>query len=281
VRLNSAYANSKAHSRKRRLLGLLFVSAFSLPQNATAQTSTPIPVTQLATPQYLTTSSVGMFWHDQLVALGGRLQVPGKERMIMTGTYTDASGTQPIRLVWQLGDDVRIDLTGSSPITLISAGAGILQKGGTLAISNDDLLESLGDDRPETALYGGGGGKAGWRFLGAQFRTDDGTTPNYTGPFYDVYQLAYTVFLRSDQPLRWKLFIFDSTSKLLAKVLYTIQRGGQGVAVETDWSGWSNSGGNAIPGQIVRLENGTPVATINIANGQVTASANDGIFTQP
>ena len=199
----------------------------------------------------------------------------------MTGTYTDANGTQPIRVVWELPGRVRVDLTGSTSATLISAGAGVLTKGGTLAVANDDLLESLGDDRPETALFGGGGGKASWRFLGGRFRTDDGTTPNYTGPWFDVYQLVYKVSLRSDQPERWKLFIFDSISKLMAKAQYTIQRGGQDVAVETDWSGWSGSGGYEMPGQIVRLENGTPVMTINITAGQVAATASDGLFAQP
>jgi hypothetical protein len=239
------------------------------------------PVSPASALEYLTESGVGVFWHDQLVALGDRLQKPGKERVILTGTYTDASGTQPIRLVWELPGKLRVDLMGATPLTLISAGAGVLRKGGNAAIADDDLLESLRDDRPEIALFGGGGGHASWRFLGARFRTDDGTTPNYTGPLFDIYQIVSAAKGRSDKAIRWKLFIFDSISKLLARTQYVVERSGQDVAVETDWSSWTSTGGDPMPGQIFRLENGKPVMTINITAGQTAPTANDTIFVQP
>jgi hypothetical protein len=227
---------------------------------------------------YLTPSDVPSPLRRPLVVLGDRLQTPGKERLILNGTYADNNGNQNIRITWELPGKIRIDLTGTSTHTLIFDGTSATSNASS---SDNDLLESLGDDRAETLLYEVYTSGFAWRFLGGWFRTDDGTTVNYTGPFYHIHQTGSNTRVRSDQAARHKFYCFDSNSALLTQVLYLVNNNGAPVHVQTGITGWSTVSGQAIPGQIVRSENGAVVWTIQIASGQVSATANDGLFSNP
>lgn len=232
-------------------------------------------------PQYLTPAAVPITLRNALVALGDRLEQPGKERFTVAGTYTDNKGSQGAKITWELPGKVRIDLTGAFSHSVLSDGATTATNTGAVSPSDDDLIESLGDDRAETLLYGAVGANFPWRFLGASFRTDDGTTKNYTGPFYDIHQTAAAARVRSDQAPRSKFFCFDSGTSLLAETRYEIERNGTQVNVATVYTGWSSASGQAVPGQIIRRENGAEVFRIQVSSGQVSSAANDGVFTHP
>jgi hypothetical protein len=76
-------------------------------------------------------------------------------------------------------------------------------------------------------------------------------------------------------------------SPILPENVYTIfstpsiTRNGQRVAVETSWTNWTTVNGQAVPGQIVRQENGTTVFTVNVTSGVVSAAAPDNLFVLP
>ena len=147
----------------------------------------------------------------------------------------------------------------------------------SVAAPDLELLESLVNDSPETFLYGFSQG-AGYRFLGARFRTDDGKTSNYQGPLYDIYEVVAPVPVAAGNPSRQKLVYFDSRTKLLAQSRYLIQRGGAKVSVSTEYGGWTNSGGQAFAGQIVRKEDGVVVFRFKITSATVGPAAADTVF---
>jgi len=247
-----------------------------------AQAPPPASSTAASTAlQYLQPSAVPAPLRAPLVALGNRLQTPGEEKFTLTGTYTDGSGSQGIKITWQIPGQVRIDLTGATPLSISSDGATTASSAGAVTPANDDLIETLGDDRAEALLFGVSKPDFGWRFVGGWFRTDDGTTQNYTGPFYHIHQDNAAVKVRSDKAQRNKFFYFDSTTSLLAEVNYSVERNGAAVNARTLYSGWTTVAGQAVPGQIVHSENGVAVITIQISSGQASAAANDSLFTTP
>jgi len=246
----------------------------------------PQPVAPSTAPstasQYLQLWAVPLTLRASLVAMGGRLQNPGQERYTLAGTYSDSKGSRGVKITWEIPGKVRIDLDGATPLSIVSDGTKTSANAGAATLlSNDDLIESLGDDRAETLLFGVNQSGFAWRFLGSWFRTDDGTTKNYTGPFYNIHQTNAPAKVRSDQAQRHKFFCFDSATALLAKTQYDIQRNGATVHVETVYTGWSTVSGQVVPGKIVRSENGANVITIQISSGQVSAAANDGSFVVP
>jgi hypothetical protein len=244
-----------------------------------SQTTAPAALPTAA--RYLTSAAMPITLRNPLIAIGDRLEKAGKERFTLAGSYMDSKGSQAIKITWELPGKARVDLTGASSHSILFDGATTATSAGSVVPSDDDLIESLGDDRAETLLYGATAPNFPWRFLGGWFRTDDGTTKNYTGPFYDIHQTASVAKVRSDQPRRNKFFCFDSHTSLLAQTRYEIERNGATVNVETVYTDWSSASSQAVPAQIVRRENGTEVFRVQISFGQVSPAANDGVFTRP
>jgi hypothetical protein len=231
-------------------------------------------------PQYVTPYSVPNSLHDVVVAMGDRVQKPGQERLALTGTYTDSTGSHGIQITWELPNKTRIDITGGSPKSIVYDGQTTQSNAGSLSAADNDLLEGIADDRPETLLYGPKTSGLTMRLLGSRFRTDGGANKNYTGPYYDIFQSQAPVAGRTDSTRRTKLWYFDTLTGLLVKTEYTIQRNGTTVHVETAYT-WAKSGGQAVPGQIVRRENGVDVATVHVSTSQIVGAVTDGIFSKP
>lgn len=257
-------------------LRLLVLGNIVIPVISHGQT-TITSLAALGMPVYLKPSTVPMTHRAPLSALGSRLQTPGNERFLLAGTYSDSNGSKGIRITWELPGKTRVDV-GSSSIVYDGTKVG---GNGTLTDQENDLMESLGDDRPETPLYGLKQLGFAERCLGGWYRTDNGTTQNYMGPFYTIYETVAPTFVRSDRSSRRKLWLFDSRTGLFLETRYDITRNGATINVSTRWSGWTKVNGNAVPAQIVRQENETTVFTVNISSGVTSASANDGIFVTP
>jgi hypothetical protein len=60
------------------------------------------------------------------------------------------------------------------------------------------------------------------RFLGDKFRLDDGSSPNYDGPYYDVYQLMDESNLNVEGQPGPKFFYFNSNNLYLLPVAHPI-----------------------------------------------------------
>jgi hypothetical protein len=212
-----------------------------------------------------------------MFALGNRLQKVGNERVTLIGRHTANGTTVPAQLTWEVPGKLRYDRNGPSSSSLVYDNVAGLINASAVSVVDVDLLESLVTDAQESFLYGFLSGQP-HRFLGARFRADDGKTPNYQGPWSDIYEAMVRIDFAPGAPVRPKLYYFDSKSKLLTKTVYILQRGTSKVTVSTEYSGWSTKNGQTTPGQIVRKENGAAVFTFDVTTAAVGPTVHDGLF---
>jgi hypothetical protein len=142
-------------------------------------------------------------------------------------------------------------------------------------------MESLSDDSAESYFLGfSGGAPAQW--LGSRFRTDNGKAANYTGPLYDIYRRIAPAVSVAGNPMRQKLYVFDSRTKLFNHTRYKIVRSGQPVTVMVTYPAWTKSATESFPASITRTENGQQVFSITVsAVSTAVGSTSDAVFTIP
>src|SRR5258708_7457743 len=236
----------------------------SLTTKRTTPAQNPIAAPNGKSEDYVRSSRLWPQLRWNLKAFGDRLEKPGKERLTMTGTLAHARVTQAVILILEFPDHLRIEAGNIGPhqITTFN-GKAAAKVGGPLDQSEQDLIETLVNDTAEHFFAGQMEGRA-TRCLGRRFRADDGATPNYTGPYYDLYEVSDQINSATDTRIQSKTFYFDSNGLLLQKVRYQILRNGVPVEVETRISDWQPAQGQQIPRRVVRLENDQPVMALTI-----------------
>ncbi len=197
-------------------------------------------------PNHVSVSQIQGDASDYLRVLGKRLTTPGYERATTSGSLITATGSSVHSFTWQHPGLVRFDASGSENKSLSFDGAA---SHGANSSVDQDLLETFTNDLPEAFFFSLHNGTA-VRFLGGRFRSDDGKTSNYNGPWYGIYQLMSAV--PGTQRVSPKLYYFDATSGLLGKVEYDSASPGTG-RVTVQFSDWKAVGGEQFPGKIVRL----------------------------
>jgi hypothetical protein len=210
---------------------------------------------------------------------GNRFYTPGNERVTLAGTYTNSSGSSSAVLTIEIPGKVNLAIAGSAPKVLLSNGTQTSVSGTAAAGADQDILESLQSDGLEGFFFSFSA-SAG-HLLGGHFRMDGGTSANYAGPYYDLWEVFQKVAVRPGTPLQQKVYYFDSNSGQFYKCRYKIQRGGKTVDVQTRYSQWAKTNGQLLPGRIERLEDGVSVFSFVAANAAVSTAANDGIFVNP
>lgn len=238
-------------------IAVCMIAQFTHAQTTTVSPSTPTPLT--ISPQQLLPRFRGL-----LQKLGNRLTTPGEENTVMTGSMTWSAGgtvqTSSIIVTTQLGGKVRIDnLTAGTSIG--SDGTTLWAKSGSLSAEDTALLEVVLNDNMEHFLlwHASGGGS---RLLGARFRFDNGSTPNYTGSYYDVYALADYVLGQSAAAPRWTAYCINADLGFLERVQYRASSNGSPVSIETVLTGWQAFQGESFPTQIQNFSNGAMVFSI-------------------
>jgi hypothetical protein len=213
-----------------------------------------------------------------LNALGNRLENKGKERLTITGELRQADDTQVREIVATLEfpDKLRVALPQNRVLTFDPSRSKVDQL--QAAADELELIETLAYDNAEHFFAIQMQGNA-MRFLGARFRTDDGSTPDYAGPYFDVYKIADQI-QASGQERAAKLYYFNSDTLLLERVTYVINRDGFEVNVETKLSDWRGAEGQQIARRIERFENGKSVFVLTVHATQLSRRADDGIFGQ-
>jgi hypothetical protein len=220
--------------------------------------------------------------------IGARVGHPGAERVTAVGTLTfaDAPNTAvPVRIIYELPGKLRIDVSGTSAISYSYGGNSVWSTGagGKLNLDEQRVVESLVADFVDQLFYAYLKG-APVGFLGSQFRLDDGTSPNYSGPFYDVFstgESADSVALRTGGSAALRLFMINCQTKLLDMVRYPIERGGNQVQVETDFQNWTSANNLYFPQSVTRMENGAQVFTITFSSVSFSSPVDDTIFAAP
>jgi len=220
--------------------------------------------------------------HSALDAYGDRLEKPGKERLIAVGALSSANTTDnekvPVRLVSEFPDKLRIEKRKGNKIdTTIFDGKMKVKIGDTLESQEEEELEALAFDSIDHFMAAHMLGKP-LSFLGDRFRLDDGAAANYTGPYYDIYQIAEQQFdanNNSKETVQQKLYFFNSDTHKLERITY--KKGTVRVAVEL--AGWQKLNGQVIPTSLRRFEDGRPTITLTINTVALMPRANDGAFS--
>jgi len=194
---------------------------------------------------------------------GGRMTSAANASVSLAGTITDANGSRAAQITVQAPGVFRYQETGNGR-TLTFNGSQFGTANGQGGTGDQRVQESLLGDFPDMLLFQLAG--AGARKLGSGFRTDNGKTPNYTGPFWTVYTFSPSARpgLTQGQPLQQQLMIaIDQATGLLAEVRSVTNQ----QVVQTQFKNWFQQGGQWFPGLIVRLENGQQVLSFQAQQG--------------
>lgn len=218
-----------------------------------------------------------LIWN--LKAMGDRLEKPGRERLSVTGTLSRAGAqAEEVTAVFEFPDRLRLTRQKSGQLRVIAFdGEQVMTAGNPLDEAEQDLIETLVYDTAEHFFATQVQGMA-TRFLGSRFRLDDGSSPDYSGPYYDVYKVGDQVKTAGDRREQLKLFYFNSETLLLERVTYEINRYGSMVKVEERLGDWSREQGQQVARRIERFENGESVFVLTIGAAHLSARADDGVF---
>ena len=227
----------------------------------------------------------GRLWphlRDALGQFGDRLEKPGRERLALVGTLSHLVNNQmvtvPVRIITEFPHKVRIEEQGANQGHITGFdGGNAWQHGRQLNRRDKEMIESLVYDSADHFFQSQMQG-ASTRSLGMRFRLDDGTSPNYTGPFYDVYQVTDQITVGTETRTQIKRYYFNSNTLLLERVRYNILRDGDVVSVEVEIPKWHAINGQQLPVSIIRRENGDKVMEMTITSGHITHRVEDGIF---
>lgn len=210
-----------------------------------------------------------------LNALGNRLEKPGQERLTLIGTLRSGTAeTREFAATLEFPDRMRLTIGGPEGRVITFDG----QQTKAAATDELDLIETLAYDSAEHFFAAHMQGNA-MRFLGARFRTDDGSTPDYAGPYFDIYKIADQI-KASEEKRAAKLYYFNSDTFLLERVTYVLNRGGSEISVETKLSDWRVVGGQQVARRIERLEDGKSVFVLTIRSAGLGRRVDDGVFVQ-
>lgn len=196
----------------------------------------------------------------------------GSERLIWRGTLSRAGHTAPFHFTRELDDHVRLDISGAAPKTLLAANLRAASPVFTSSQTkeDEDLLETLADDSPESFLLGVQNGVT-TRWLGGGVSID--------GINCDVYARRGPIDALPEKPIRDKLYYFDTASRRFLMSRYEITDSAGRKSVEVRYRDWVSENGRQRPRAITRTENGATVLTIQLAAAESAASQNDGLFT--
>jgi hypothetical protein len=218
---------------------------------------------------YVRRSSLSPKLVSHLNAMGDRLEKPGRERLHLTGTLSrvNDSQTQEVVAVFEFPERLRLTIKRGSQTRVISFDG---------ARSNADAVD---EDLIETLVYGSAEhffdtqmrGMA-TRLLGSRFLLHRGSTADYNSPYYDVYKVT-------DERGQLRLYYFNSDTLLLERVAYEITRNGSTVKVEERLGDWTREQGQQVARRIERFENGESVFVLTVRAAQLSARADDGVFS--
>jgi hypothetical protein len=260
------------------LTALAFASGRRTRASKTIYTNQSPAASTIAGRRYVRRASLWPQLQSNLKALGDRLEKPGKERLTLIGTLSLEGQTQPVLLVLEFPDRLRLELQrGAQRYVITFDGKRAAKTGGALDQFEEDLVETLVDDSAEHFFSGQGNGLA-TRFLGSRFRGDDGKQPNYTGPFYDIYQTHEQFKHGATTSEETKVYCFDSRTLLLERVAYRDPV--SQAPVEIRIAGWREVQGQQAPTQIVRIQEGRPALTLIVSSASLGPALTDGIFDQ-
>jgi hypothetical protein len=212
--------------------------------------------------------------------MGGRMMNKDSANLTVEGILTDTDGPRTAQLIVQAPGYMRFQESSEGRV-LTFDGTQFKSKKGDGGVSDLRIRESLMAHLPDAVfLQIAGGGSL--RLLGSHFRTDDGRTPNYRGPYWTLYVFSplQRPGLTPGQPLQQHLFIAIDDESWLISEIRTVSnaRTPAQQVTQTRFSNWLQVSGQWFPGQIVRLENGRQVLSFQAQQTTVGSQAATSIF---
>jgi hypothetical protein len=225
-------------------------------------------------------------FQSALQALGDRLEVTGKERLIVTGTIRRNSGKvdgTPMRMIVELPDKFRLEEHLGNKIR-VTTFDGEKQNG--LERSDEEIRDERDEDEIESLIFDGvdhlfSGQMAGLakREIGVYLQPNHATFANYIGPYYNVYEVIDRITHTVANRMQRKLYYFNAKTSLPEIIRYQVERGRGSLNVEVRLADWQNFNGQLIPKTFTRLENGAEALKLNVDAAGVQAAADDDIFS--
>ncbi len=227
-------------------------------------------------PRYYPVHSVVSPVRQVVTALGDRVQKPGNERVIMTGSLSRSGVSSTAQIILEMPGLLRIDETGGKGKSLVYNLGSLM---GASAVDDDDegLAESFQNDTAETFLSKFGPGSS-VRHLGDRFKVKGETG---FGAEVDIYEVVSSVGVKRDKQTVTKRYMFDSSSGLLRRVVYRTLQSGKTVTVQTVLSSYSTVGAYLLPGKISRLVDGAEVFAFTRSGAAVQSAGKDNAFASP
>ena len=231
--------------------------------------SAPVLATPLAEPSVLLSQTPSEL-KPYAIALGQRLQKPGKERIAVEGAVTyfgeDPPRTEAVRITWQFPLKIRLDQNGSrlafdgnNPVQAMPAARKAVDTIQTLLEDSVEGFFALQKDRISR------------RYLGSGFKLEGAKESD---PGMDVVLMTFPDNFRGKEPIL-KSYWFDSSTKLLGVVAYTSSSGAVTHIVIDDWR---DVAGEKFPFRIERWEDNKLTMRLILDSAAFTAGANDGTF---
>lgn len=224
---------------------------------------------QAAQKQYL---RIGSLRPDLQVALehfGNRLSAPGKETLFLAGTVSrDGGPNVAFQATIEAPDKLRFEegVQGSQGVSGFD-GAEHWSNKGAVSKADGALLESLLLDSFERFFYEQQKGQT-IRKIGGRFRIDGASRRAYSGPVYDIYEVADERPGNGVKNRVSKTLYVNSDTLLLERIEY---RSAEGTVAVTLLEKWSRMGEEWIPGSITRFESGKEVLRLAITAATTAA----------
>jgi hypothetical protein len=199
-------------------------------------------------------------------AHGNRFEAPGKERLVVSGSLQRGASTSNLQIITDLPGKVRIIEIGGRGKTLVFDLEKV-ESSGSIDDVDEDLVEALAIDSVEQFFLQIRSGGV-WRSLGHRFQVKG---ESGFGSEVDIYEVVLVSTGRRTKEVRTKFYMFDYRTGLLRRTADTVVRGGRQVRSETIYSDYAKFDGNAIPGKVQRIVDGTESFAFTRQGGSFSA----------
>ena len=212
--------------------------------------------------------------------LGQHMTTPANATLRMEGQLTDSSGTRGATITVQAPGYLLLAESNSRTIGYDGDKWKITNGKGPQA--DAQAQESLLAHLPESFLLQlANNGTV--RRIGAHFRTDNGKTPNYTGPYWTIYSFTPSARngLAHGQALQQGYLVaIDEKTGFLAEVRVIVKTNPNlpPSVTQTKYNKWNTQNGHSYPTEIVRIENGQQTLKFAVQTAQTGPEANIGTF---
>ncbi len=196
--------------------------------------------------------------------LGSRFAASKRPTSVSAGTLIIGSETRQVqtkRVQTDDGEQVEVKLAGSGDTLTWDATSGSLSSGRRANGHDRDVLERLVFDSPDQFVLGQLRG-ASYFMVGRNVRPAN-AGDNYQGPLWNIVRVSDPELDEARQlQSRWRLFYINTTTGLIERIESEVD----GQRIVAEFSGWTNSAGEQVPGRIVWTSQGRTLMEYQLAN---------------